>query len=183
MSDERSRPEEPEAVAGEPQSDLQEALPAILLPLLRKDEGLRLSPYQDTEGYWTIGYGHLIDRRRGGELPRWVEAGFPITLQEAEEMLTEDAQKKSAELVPWSTLNSISALRKAILISMAFQLGTRGLLRFRRMFAALRVPDWPTVSKEMRDSWWWQNPDTRGRAERLARAMETDDPTFLDLPA
>lgn len=33
---------------------------------LRRDEGEKLYAYQDTLGYWTIGIGRLIDRRRGG---------------------------------------------------------------------------------------------------------------------
>ena len=156
--------------------------PAILIPLLKRDEGLRLYPYQDHKGWWTIGYGHLIDRRRGGFLPAWIQPSFPISPREGEEMLVQDAQEKTAALEPWSTLSSISALRRAILISMAFQLGVRGLMGFRRMFVALRIPDWLAAGKEMRDSAWWRDPNTRTRAERLARAMDTNDATFLDLP-
>ena len=37
--------------------------------LLRLHEGVRRSAYQDSLGYWTIGVGHLIDARKGGELP------------------------------------------------------------------------------------------------------------------
>lgn len=35
---------------------------------LMRDEGNIRHAYQDSLGYWTIGVGHLIDRRRGGEL-------------------------------------------------------------------------------------------------------------------
>ena len=36
-----------------------------LLTLIRKHEGFRASAYRDTRGYLTIGYGRLIDGRRG----------------------------------------------------------------------------------------------------------------------
>lgn len=36
-----------------------------LLNLIRKHEGFRASAYRDTRGYLTIGYGRLIDARRG----------------------------------------------------------------------------------------------------------------------
>ena len=35
---------------------------------LVRDEGLRHLPYLDSEGYWTIGVGIMIDERRGGGL-------------------------------------------------------------------------------------------------------------------
>ena len=33
---------------------------------LKRHEGLKLHAYQDHLGYWTIGYGRLIDKERGG---------------------------------------------------------------------------------------------------------------------
>ena len=41
-----------------------------LLNLIRKHEGFRASAYRDTRGYLTIGYGRLIDARRGGGITR-----------------------------------------------------------------------------------------------------------------
>jgi GH24 family phage-related lysozyme (muramidase) len=32
-------------------------------------EGVRLEPYRDVAGYWTIGVGHLITRDRGAPRP------------------------------------------------------------------------------------------------------------------
>ena len=57
-----------------------------LLNLIRKHEGFRASAYRDTRGYLTIGYGRLIDARRGGG----------ITRQEAEFLLAGDTKRAEA---------------------------------------------------------------------------------------
>ena len=44
-------------------------------------EGLRLEPYIDAAGYWTIGYGHLLK-----------EECDPITEAEAEDLLRQDVK-------------------------------------------------------------------------------------------
>ena len=41
-----------------------------LIEDLKSDEGWRPSAYSDSLGYLTIGYGFLIDERKGGEVPR-----------------------------------------------------------------------------------------------------------------
>lgn len=48
-----------------------------LASLLTSDEGRVPHAYQDHLGYWTIGVGHLIDRRKGGvaELPSMMMFG------------------------------------------------------------------------------------------------------------
>ncbi len=48
------------------------------LAFIRAQEGLRLVPYQDQVGIWTVGYGHA----------RWT--GGPITQEQAESMLQDD---------------------------------------------------------------------------------------------
>jgi lysozyme len=40
----------------------------LLIAELRRDEGVDRSAYQDHLGFWTIGVGRLIDRRKGGGL-------------------------------------------------------------------------------------------------------------------
>ncbi len=37
---------------------------------LRRDEGEVLHAYQDSLGYWTIGIGVLIDKRKGGGITK-----------------------------------------------------------------------------------------------------------------
>ena len=61
---------------GDPETDK-------LLEELSRDEGTVLQAYQDSLGYWTIGTGRLIDKRRGGG----------ITKAEADYLLANDVQK------------------------------------------------------------------------------------------
>lgn len=155
-------------------------IPDIVFPLLRRDEALRLHPYQDALGFWTIGYGHLIDRRRGGSLPAWISPSFPITTGEAEELLRSDVMDCDVALrdrLPW--WDSVDGLRRALLLSMAFQLGVGGLLGFPRMLAAAAIGRWAEAADEMRDSLWYGQ--THGRAERLAQAMASGSPLPLKL--
>ena len=41
---------------------------AKLIKDLKRDEGWVPHAYKDSLGFWTIGYGFLIDEKRGGEL-------------------------------------------------------------------------------------------------------------------
>jgi lysozyme len=50
------------------------------LDLTKRFEGCRLSAYQDSAGYWTIGYGHRLE----------VKAGDTCTQQEADQWLEND---------------------------------------------------------------------------------------------
>lgn len=141
------------------------------LPMLKLDEGFRRSAYQDHLGYWTVGYGTMIDERRGGGL----------TPEEAEFILNRrvagHARNLSVTLGP--TYDDLSPVRKAVLLSMAYQLGLSGTLNFRRMVAALHNKDYDRAAAEMRDSKWFKY-DTPKRAARLAAMMELDkvDPYY-----
>ena len=104
-----------------------------LKKLLEADEGRVPFAYQDSLGYWTIGVGHLVDRRKGGKLPDHI-----IDL-----LLEWDIKQKTDEVVaalPW--VANLTDARRATLISMAFQLGTPGLLNFKTALALLRRGDY-----------------------------------------
>lgn len=111
--------------------------------MLERDEGRVPHAYRDSEGYLTIGVGHLIDERKGGKLP-----DFIIDL-----LLEHDIETKTAELVralPW--VANLSEPRKAVLISMAFQLGVPGLLKFRRALTFAELGQWMMAAEHFLDS-------------------------------
>ncbi len=152
----------------------------LIEDLLRKEEGLRLDPYRDNLGFWTIGYGHLIDRRRNGMLPPWVKPSFPITKEEAEQLLMRDIAEKVKDLedsLPWYT--NLDEVRQAILISMSFQLGIVGLMKFHETLAAIKEQRWQDAANGMRASLWASQ--TSSRVERLAQAMVSGDKAALEL--
>ena len=58
-----------------------------------------------------------------------------------------------------------------MVLDMAFNLGVRGLSKFRNALAAMEARDYATAAEEMMDSRWAQQ--VGGRAARLAVMMET----------
>ena len=142
----------------------------LLRNLLLRDEGFRRSAYQDHLGYWTIGVGRLIDARKGGGISR----------EEAFFLLENDVNSKETELrahfPPFSTLDRV---RKAVLLSMAFQMGVMGLMAFRNTLRAVEERRWNDAAEGMLGSLWARQ--TPGRALRLAEAMRTGDEGALRL--
>jgi lysozyme len=130
--------------------------------LLKREEGFDPCAYQDHLGFWTIGYGKLIDRRKGGG----------ITEEEALYLLRNEIKRKHDELavaLPW--LSSLDQVRRDVVVAMAFQMGTEGVLKFRATLAALKMGSYLKAAQGIRSSLWAQQ--TPGRAERMAKAIET----------
>jgi lysozyme len=130
--------------------DLAEALVA-------ESEGLKLSAYTDTRGLWTIGYGHLLEPQDKD----WT--GYCITAEQADELLSQDmlhARFTAAEFPHYAELSDV---RQAVLISMAFQLGSKPLL-WPHFMAALEAKDYVGAAAAGLDSEWHQQ--TPARAER-----------------
>lgn len=127
---------------------------------LVRDEGEILHAYQDHLGYWTIGVGHLIDKRKGGGISR-AASRF---------LFAEDVAAKIAELdkaLPW--WRSLSLDRQRVLVNMAFNLGTPGLLKFKNTLAAVQRGDYEAAAKGMLASLWARQ--VGDRAKRLAATM------------
>jgi len=127
--------------------------------LLRLHEGERLKPYRCTSGKLTIGVGRNLEDRG-------------ITKQESAYLLDNDIRQVCAELrkhLPW--FGDLGAARQAVLIDMAFNLGTSGLLSFKRALGHIRCCEYEAAAAEMLDSRWANQVGERAR--RLAWMMET----------
>ncbi len=124
---------------------------------LKRDEGFVSHAYQDSENYWTIGYGRLIDERLGGG----------ITDAEAEFLLEHDIAESRADLdraLPW--WRALSEPSRRGLVNMCFNLGLPRLLTFKRMLAALEAGDGGLAADEALDSKW--AGQVGDRAKRIA---------------
>jgi lysozyme len=133
-----------------------------LLEQLKRDEGFRDHAYKDSLGYWTIGYGRLIDKAKGGR----------ITEEEALYLLHNDVEAKAKELekrLPWVT--ELDEARKGVLVNMAFQLGVDGLLKFKNTLTLIKQGSYETAAAFMLKSLWAKQ--TPNRAIRLAEQMKT----------
>ena len=126
------------------------------------DEGDVPHAYQDSLGYWTIGVGFLIDKRKGGRIP---EPVIDFWLQY-------EIREKRSELIaslPWFT--KLDDARQGVLLNMAFNLGTTGLLSFKKTLALVESGKYSDAAKEMLNSRWANQVGKR--ADRLSRQMQT----------
>lgn len=127
---------------------------------LKQDEGEVLHAYEDHLGYITIGYGRLIDRRRGGG----------ITQKEAEFLLDNDISKVVDQLAARTDFLSHPEEVQHALINMAFQLGVNGVMSFRKMWGHLSMKDYAAAADEALDSRWaMQTPERAERVTNLIR--------------
>lgn len=129
---------------------------------LRRDEGEVLHAYQDHLGYWTIGVGILIDKRKGGG----------ITSEESAYLLNNRIDERQAAIVkrlPWTS--TLDEARFGVLVNMSFQMGVEGLLGFKNTLAMVRDGKYEEASKGMLNSLWAKQ--TPERAKRLSEQMRT----------
>jgi len=127
---------------------------------LRRHESEVLHAYQDHLGFWTIGVGRLIDKRKGGG----------ISKDESDYLLTNDINSRLADLnakLPW--FNTLNDPRKAVLLNMSFQLGMAGLLNFRNTLNKIQDGDFGGAADNMLKSKWAEQ--TPKRAQEMAEQM------------
>lgn len=121
-----------------------------LVEQIKVSEGFRERPYQCSEGVWTFGHGLTYITEEESEII------VRMRLYELEERLKH-------------RLAGLSPQRKIVLIDMAFNLGVAGLMKFKKMLAAVDRQDWETAANEMLDSKWAKQVGTR--AVKLATMM------------
>ena len=131
---------------------------------IKEHEGFRDTVYSDSLGFATIGYGHLV-------LPtdNFVE-GTTYPKEMLEEVFDNDfkiAHDSANELLTDIEHNDII---KGVIIEMCFQLGKPRVMKFKKMWEALKNNDLESASKEMIDSNW--HKQTTKRCERLANVMK-----------
>jgi lysozyme len=134
-----------------------------LLADLRSDEGWRAFPYRDShpDKYQTIGYGFLIDERKGVGLPR------PV----AEFWLRYAVNERLAELQRrWPALKDQPPDVQRALGNMVYQLGASGVVAFRKMLAALEAGDRTAAADAALDSKW--ATQTPARAQRVVALLK-----------
>ena len=128
------------------------------------DEGEVLHAYRDHLGYLTIGVGHLIDKRKDGQISQ--EASRFILSEDIDDRI-----KRLNEELPW--FSSLSEVRQRAFLNMSFQLGVAGFLEFKNTLEFAKNGDWENVYNGCLNSLWAeQTPD---RAERIARMLRDNE--------
>lgn len=129
-----------------------------VIAALKFDEGFRSLPYVCSAGKLTIGYG--VNLNAGIS-----EAEADLLLRHRVQML-EEALSYAVH-----GYDALSRARKDVLVNMAYNLGLAGLLRFKKMLAAVELGQFSRAADEMLASRW---ADQVGdRAKRLAAQMRT----------
>jgi lysozyme len=141
----------------------------LLIPLLKRHEGLRLTAYRCTEGVLTIGYGHTgVD----------VKEGLTITKEHAEELLVKDMEIAEKDARLFNYYHKLDPVRQAVIVNMLFNLGLFRFKKFLRFNMAMSKGNFDVASQEMMSSRWArQVGDGPGgkfdRAEELSKIMLT----------
>jgi lysozyme len=122
---------------------MDKALLETLKEQLIRHEGLKLKPYRCPAGKLTIGVGRNLD-----------DCG--ISRDEALTLLENDIRRCETELqahIP-TLFSLLSPNRKAVLVNMAFNLGTAGLLGFHALLAHAAEGDFEKAANDMLVSKW-----------------------------
>jgi len=121
---------------------------------IKKHEGLRLTPYEDSEGILTVGYGRNLE-------------AVPFSQDEVDLMFTNDFRRARQGAESFTAYTQLNETRRGVLIEMVFQMGVSGVSKFKRFLDAAYNRDWARAADEMLDSKWAKQ--TPERAKELAR--------------
>lgn len=137
---------------------------------IRDHEGCRDTIYSDTLGKRTVGIGHLLRPHEVDDIYK----RQPLSMDEIEELFDIDLNRAAAgadalveEFCPDTKLPKVV---EEVIVEMVFQLGQKGVSRFKKMWAALADKDFVTAAAEMKDSRWHEQ--TPVRCQELASLVE-----------
>ena len=157
-------------------NELNELAITLATQILEIDEGHQSTPYYDIYGYPTIGIGFRILDTSGAQLP----AGSPLpdtvmTKFQAEAKLAALLQSYIAYITADTRMapayNSLSPLRRAVILSMTHQCGIQGIRGFLRMWTWLLVGNYRNAAHEIVDSKSGREPKLAERFSRNAQMI------------
>ena len=128
--------------------------------LIAKDEDFKSHTYKDEFGNDTIGYGHLLSN---GISPA---AGMFIFNEDLE--LAINACKSKIDF-----FNNLSIPHQYVLVNMAFNMGSGGLLSFEKMLNYMKAGNYMSAADEIRNS--LENKQVPNRTFHLIKIMESDN--------
>jgi len=126
---------------------------------VKKHEGLRTSPYLDTEGKLTIGIGHCLDTK-------------PISTRTALSLFEDDCMDVERDLTKLVyDFDKLPDRAQMVLFDMVFQLGPGGVQGFKKMLLAIQERDWDKAADECLDSKYHRQ--TPSRCEENAQMLRS----------
>ncbi len=134
-----------------------------LIKRIKKNEGFSSAPYKDQLGFLTIGYGHLIlpnekhlteNKTPKNKLEKIFIKDFKNAVKDYEKHLKKKTHNKKEE---------------ELLVEMIFQLGVRGVLKFKSLLGNIKKGNKHLVCFEMMNSLWYTQ--TPKRVKNLIKAF------------
>ncbi len=135
--------------------------------IIKLEEGWRQREYHCSEGFRSIGYGRKLSNVKFEPL------GNTVAIEKEEIVFV---RQRIADIISKLSVNKKIAWckcneqRQAILISLAYQVGVDGILKFKKMWTALESSNFEEASRQMLDSLWAKQ--TKNRALRHAKTMK-----------
>ncbi|KAN0018434.1 hypothetical protein ACTFIU_011050 [Dictyostelium citrinum] len=159
-----------------------------LKDMIKYDEGEKLDMYKDTQGYYSIGIGHLITRIKErnvaikvledqlGHKVKMNSKNEPqITSSESESLFEKDLTVATKSIESNSTLSTIYSkldpIRQMALMNMVFQMGVHNVLTLKMSLKLIEEKKWVEAAKELKNSDW--NRQTPDRSNRVISVIET----------
>ena len=145
-----------------------ESLPSVAEPpakatgvpgidMLKVHEGFRATPYRDTEGKLTVGFGRNLDdnpltpaeRAHLGLGPN--DPLTRITQEQAEYLFNNDlmSASNSAMNIFGDAWNNLNDARKSVIVNMIYNMGAGDFREFQDMIKAVKEGDWNKAAQEM----------------------------------
>ncbi len=126
-----------------------------LIKRIKKNEGFSSIPYKDQLGFLTIGYGHLI-------LPN---EKYPSETKQPKKKLEKifilDFKNAIKDYEQYLKNNTTNQKDEELLIEMVFQIGAKGVLKFKNLLCNMRKKNKHLVCFEMMNSLWYNQTPKR----------------------
>ena len=131
---------------------------------LSDEEGVKHIAYLDTRGITTCGIGHNCSENPTTDIiGRNVKVGQSITSSEIQTLFNHDIQKVLLQLQDLSFFKNLTFCQQYVLISMTFNMGYDGLIKFQHFLNALENKCIQTAKDELKNSLWYKQVGDRGQ--------------------